>query len=92
MLVSLPPVRGLLRLSGLPLRLLPMPIFVIGLSLAAAQAQPFVNQGTCPPNHRASGAFCVITLAGSIRNPGTCPPEYVSTDDGAYCVLAPRNQ
>ncbi|MBB4038940.1 hypothetical protein GGR34_000575 [Microvirga flocculans] len=64
----------------------------LALAPAAAQAQSMQGQGICPPNLRPNGAFCVVSIAASIRNPGICPPEYVSTADGMYCVLAPRNQ
>lgn len=57
-----------------------------------AHAQNGYSGNECPPNTRANGALCQISVPGSIRNPGSCPAEYVSTADGAYCILAPRKE
>ena len=65
---------------------------MIGCSLVPAEAQPWGMRGECPPNTRPSGAFCLINIPDSLRNRGTCPADYVSTADGAYCVLAPRKE
>lgn len=67
-------------------------VAMIGCSLAPAKAQSWGARGDCPINTRPSGPFCLVNIPGSLRNPGTCPEDYVSTADGAYCVLAPRKE
>ncbi|HZH10460.1 MAG TPA: hypothetical protein VEZ24_08820 [Microvirga sp.] len=65
---------------------------VIGGSILQAHAQPWGPRGECPPNTRPRGAFCQLAIPDSIRNTGICPADYVSTSDGAYCVLAPKKE
>ncbi|NBJ10538.1 hypothetical protein [Microvirga arsenatis] len=74
------------------MRLLIASALPLSLLLTPALAQPFYGEGACPAKLRPNGSFCVMNIPNSIRNPGICPPEYVSTADGTYCVLAPRNQ
>lgn len=65
---------------------------LLACSLAPAEAQTYGNRGECPPNTRPKGAFCQLNIPDTFRNRGSCPDEYVSTADGAYCVLAPRKE
>jgi len=65
---------------------------LIGCSWVPAKAQPWRAHGECPPHTRFSGSVCLTNMPASLRNRGICPAGYVSTADGAYCVLASRRE